>query len=194
MESSEFQVGQLFKPYADKPLPLQENSKLAMNASGHLLLIICLNNISEKELQQLSTLPIVVRILDDSAGHLLPFFRLGKTDFIFETPFDPCVYSENRIYLLPFDEKLAMVVIEANTNAIVASRLFNLPRAFSRKLLINWTAAFEKSEYFSAAYARWVESLQSILRIKILWRFAGEQVELLDRNNLLLKEANLTDH
>ncbi|MEN6462685.1 MAG: hypothetical protein ABFC94_15115 [Syntrophomonas sp.] len=180
MESSEFQVGQLFKPYADKPLPLQENSKLAMNASGHLLLIICLNNISEKELQQLSTLPIAVRILDDSAGHLLPFFRLGKTDFIFETPFDPCVYNEDRIFLMPSDEKLAMVVIEANTNDIVASRSINLPRSLSRKLLINWTAAFEKPEYFSATYARWVESLQSILRIKILWRFAGEQVELTD--------------
>ncbi len=184
MESSVFQAGQLFKPYEDKPLPLQEHSKLAMNASGHLLLIICLNNISEKELQQLSTLPIVVRILDDSAGHLLPFFRLGKTDFIFETPFDPCVYNEDRICLLPFDEKLTMVVIETSSNAIIVSRFISLPRALCRKLLINWTAAFEKPEHFSAAYSRWVESLQSIMRIKILWRFAGEQAELVsyDRN------------
>lgn len=178
MESSEFQVGQICKPYEDKPLPLQEHSKLAMSPSGHLLLIICLNNITEKETELLSTLPIIVRILDDSKGHLLPIFRLGRSNYVFETPFNPCLYDEERILMMPLNDRLTMVAIEGNSNAVVVNRLLSLPRLLSRRLLINWLAAFEQQEFSASSYEQWIDSLQRSLRLKAIWRYAGEQWEL----------------
>lgn len=178
MKSLEFPVGQLFKPYEAKPLPLQNHSKLAMNANGHLLLIICLNNITEKETELLSTLPIVVRILDDSKGHLLPIFRLGRSNYVFETPFNPYLYDEERILMMPLNDRLTMVAIEGSSNTIVVNRSFTLPRQLSRRLLRNWLTAFEQQESSASSYEQWIDSLQSSLRLKAIWRYAGEQWEL----------------
>ncbi len=180
MKSLEFPVGQQFKPFEDKPLPLQNHSKLAMNANGHLLLIICLNNITEKETELLSTLPIVVRILDDSKGHLLPIFRLGRSNYVFETPFNPYLYDEERILMMPLDDRLTMVAIEGSSGTIVISRPFSLPRPLCRRLLMNWLAAFEQKESSASSYEQWIDSLQSSLRLKAIWRYAGEQWELSD--------------
>lgn len=45
-----------------------------MSANGHLLLIICLNNISQEEIRQLSSLPItVLSLAKDINGHLKPY-------------------------------------------------------------------------------------------------------------------------
>jgi hypothetical protein len=179
MNPIDYKVGQSFKPYEDNPLPLQNHSKLAMNANGHLLLIICLNNISQEEIRQLSNLPIMVRILDDIKGHMLPLFRLGGTDLIFETPFNPCVYDEDRVFIMASDEKLNMLAIEASKNIIVASRSFTLPRPLSRKLLINWLTAFEEKTYYIYSYNQWIGLLHAVSQLKTLWRFAGEQWELI---------------
>ncbi len=178
MKSLEFPVGQLFKPYEDKPLPLQNHSKLAMNANGHLLLIICLNNITEQEIEQLSNLPIIVRTLDDSEGHLLPIFRLGRSNYVFETPFNPYLYDEERILMMPLNDRFTMVVIEGSSSTIVVNRSFTLLRQLSRRLLMNWLAAFEQKESSASSYEKWIDSLQSSLRLKAIWRYAGEQWEL----------------
>lgn len=179
MNSLDYQVGHVFSPYQDKPLPLQNHSKLALSANGHLLLIICLNNISQEEIRQLSSLPIMVRILDDIKGHILPLFRLGGTDLFFETPFDPCVYDEDRVFTMPAEEKIYMLAVEASKNTVVASRVFTLPRPLSRKLLINWLTAFEEKTYYMYSYHQWIGLLQAVSQLKTLWRFAGEQWELI---------------
>lgn len=175
MNPIDYQVGQSFRPYEDNPLPLQNHSKLAMDATGQLVLIICLNNISDEEIRQLSELPVLVRIFGHLLGHALPVFRLGVTDFIFETPFNPLVYNEERIYLASADGGIILVTIEGVDNQIVSSRALNLPEDLYKKRSTNWASALARKERYTLSYSVWIESLQATLKIKDLWEFAGDQ-------------------
>ncbi len=172
------QQGQLFKPYQDIPLPLQNHCKLAMNAVGHLLLIICINNIIHYELEQVSTMPINIRVFEHATGYILPVFRIGKTDLIFEAPFDPTVYTKERLSLMQSKEGITMVMVEGTKNIIVCSRILDFPEALYKKLKSHWLAAFQRKEPFTVSYTGWIKSVQSTLKMKDLWRFAGEEREL----------------
>lgn len=172
------QQGQLFKPYGDSPLPLQNHCKLAMNAAGHLFLVICINNITRDEVDQISTMPINMRIFEHATGYILPVFRIGETDLIFEAPFDPTVYTKERLSLMQSKEGITMVIVEGTKNIIVCSRILDFPEALYKKLKSPWLAAFQHREPFTVSYIGWIKSVQSMLCLKSLWRFAGKDISL----------------
>lgn len=172
------QQGQLFKPYEDIPLPLQDHCKLAMNAAGRLLLIICINNITRYELEQVSTMPINVRIFEHATGYILPVFKIGETDLIFEAPFDPTVYTKERMSLMQSNEGITMVVVERTKNIIVYSRILDFPEDIYTRLKSRWLTAFQRKDPFAVSYTGWIKSVQSTLRVNELWRFAGEEGKL----------------
>lgn len=176
------QKGQLFKPYEDIPLPLHNHCKLAMNAAGHLCLVICINNITCYELEQVSTMPINVRIFMHSTGYILPVFKIGETDLIFEAPFDPTVYTKERLSLMQSKEGITMVVVEGTTNVIVLSRILDFPEALYQKLKTQWLAAFQRRDPFTTSYTGLIKSVQSTLRVTDLWRFSGREAKLENAN------------
>jgi len=166
------QQGQLFKPYEDIPLPLQNHCKLAMNAAGHLFLVICINNITREEVEQISIMPINVRIFGHATGYILPVFRIAETDLIFEAPFDPTVYTSERLSLIQTKESITMVVVEGTTNVIVCIRILDFPGALCQTIKTQWLADFQRRDPFTISYTGWIKSVQSTLRVKDLWRFA----------------------
>ncbi|MEQ8176666.1 MAG: hypothetical protein ABRQ26_16560, partial [Syntrophomonadaceae bacterium] len=125
-----------------------------------------------------------VRLWENPKGYILPLFRLGRSNMMFDTPFDPTLYQDDRVSLMQQQNSFILVSIEANNNIIQTLQQLNLPNSLHEKLQTSWIRSYRHPN-FSLNYNQWINQVYAQFDLMELWNQAQDYGFLGDKLNPL---------
>lgn len=163
-------VGQQFS-FPGRTIPPNFDGGILEASPDGFWLLIYLSGISGKERKLLAEAKISVRLLE-SREMVLSLIRFGDSPLIFELPFDPTLYADDRaITLINRVNTLQLVGLESSDATIQVLRLLSIPRELQRRWRKSWEAVFQIPNV-SAQYNDWLDKLYARYSVVQLWDMA----------------------
>lgn len=153
-------------------IPQQYSGGHLEATTGGFFIVLGLPRMEKEEKEDLRTGKIAVRIIEED-GMLLTLIRFGSSSLIFELPFDPIRYKDNRVAKLKGTVNTVQI-FGLDTDTVPATiqvlRFVTIPR----KLLDRWYGSWDRAALmagFSARYSEWLNRLFSYTTLQ-LWEQA----------------------
>jgi len=110
---------------------------------------------------------ISVRIIHE-LDYLLTLIKFESSQLIFELPFDPTKYKDDRVDKLLNSNMLQIITIESSNNIVKGLRMVSIPFKLFNLWITVWTNAKNIFDY-SNKYERWMNDLDNRYSLLNLW-------------------------
>lgn len=167
--------------FFEKPKSFNDGCYLeALNDNEGFIQVIYLGNITQDEINVLSSEPIHTRMIKEG-NKILFINKYGNTDLLFEVSFDPTLYNDRRaMQIQNTNNTVIFIGVERFSNTVSFIRLANFPERLRQELSLAWESAYNEKDY-SKNYTKWLDELQKF-EVLQLWEKAidvgkfGEQI------------------
>jgi len=110
---------------------------------------------------------ISVKIIHE-LDYLLTLIKFGSSQLIFELPFDPIKYKDDRTNKLLSSNMLQIIGVESCNNIVKCLRMVSIPFKLFNSWITVWTNAKNIPDY-SNKYDRWMNDLDNRYSLLNLW-------------------------
>ncbi len=165
----ELEVGKPFELFAGRDYSGIDGCMFELLHDGSFVLIVYMNNMTEKEREVLRKTKIETRIIQETDYFIIHLIKFTGTPLIFEIDFDPTLYPDERKDMIAESNMVSIIGVESNDNTIQTLRLANMPLGLHEKLVAAWIQAKE-IEGFSKKYKAWIMDLQSRYSVLGMWK------------------------